>query len=167
MYLHDLFSVVHTVDTKNTKNTKGSGMDKLTRESNEHGKIVESMAFFKKFLEAFTNEKDPNYIEKLHQFSDEYIVKHFKFEEEEIFPFILKGGDAEESRLVQELHEEHVQILEALTEFNDMISSYASQPNREQIKEILKLSEGVVNMVLDHAQKEDKQLFPALRKYNI
>jgi hemerythrin-like domain-containing protein len=164
MDAHDLFSVVHTVDTKNTK---GSGMDKLTRESKEHGKIIEAMAFFEKFIEAFTNEKVPDYIERLHQFSDEYIVKHFQFEEEELFPLILKVGDAEESRLVQELQEEHVRILEVLAEFNDIISLYESQPNREQVKGIVKLSEGVISMVLNHARKEDKQLFPAVKKYNI
>lgn len=140
-------------------------MDKLTRESNEHGRIVESMVFFERFLEAFTSNEAPDYIERLHRFSDEYIVNHFKFEEEEIFPYVLKAGGEEEKKLVQSLQEEHVRILETLAEFQDLVSFYDAQPDREQVKKIITSSEVVISMILVHAQKEDKYLFPALERY--
>ncbi|MCI5222016.1 MAG: hypothetical protein D3924_04930 [Candidatus Electrothrix sp. AR4] len=142
-------------------------MDKLTRESNDHGKIIESMFFFEKFLEVITSDNAPDYIKRLHQFSDEYIVQHFKFEEEKIFPFVLKKGDAEENELIRELQEEHAHILESLAGFKDTISSYGSQPTREQVKKILTASEAVISMILVHTRKEDEQLFPTIKKYNI
>ncbi len=142
-------------------------MDKLTREAHDHSKIVETMAFFKKFLEAFTSNEAPDYIERLHQFSDEYIVKHFKFEEEKLFPFIDRKGNAADKRLVQELREEHVRILKTLAEFKDIISVYDTQPSKKQVQNIIISSETVISMILAHTHKEDKQLFPSIKKYII
>ncbi|MCI5167395.1 MAG: hypothetical protein D3903_15200 [Candidatus Electrothrix sp. GM3_4] len=65
-------------------------MDRLTVASIAHSKIFESMFFFKKLLEVIMHDESSNYIKNIHEFSDEYIVKHFKFEEEKMFPLILR-----------------------------------------------------------------------------
>jgi hemerythrin-like domain-containing protein len=143
-------------------------MDKLTREVNEHGKILEAMVFFDKFFKTITSDDVENYTERLHQFSDEYIVQHFEFEEKEIFPFILQKGSPEERGLIEELQDDHEQILASLAEFKEIISLYDHQPpTREQVKNIIKSSETVINHILVHARKEDKRLFPALKKYKL
>ncbi|CAK8720555.1 MAG: hemerythrin domain-containing protein [Candidatus Electrothrix sp. AW2] len=143
---------------------KKERMDKLTREACEHGKIIESMVFFENFLKAITNNDVENYLEKLHKFSDEYIVDHFRFEEQEVFPLLLEQGSAEEKKFVQELLEDHEQILASLAEFKKTISSCSTKPNREEIKHIIKSSETVVSKIILHARKEDKRLFPVLKK---
>lgn len=143
-------------------------MDKLTREAHEHGKILESMVFFEKFLKTITSDDAENYTERLHQFSDEYIVQHFNFEEQEIFPLILQKGSSEEREFIEELQDDHKQILASLAEFKEIISLYDPQPpTKEQVKEIIKSSEAVISQILVHARKEDKRLFPALKKYKV
>ena len=143
-------------------------MDTLTRETHEHDKILESMVFFEKFLKTITSDDAENYTERLHQFSDEYIVQHFNFEEQEIFPFIIQNGALEEREFIEELQEDHKQILASLAEFKKIISLYDPQPpTKEQIKKIINASEVVISQILVHARKEDKRLFPALKKYKL
>ncbi|MCI5219574.1 MAG: hemerythrin domain-containing protein [Candidatus Electrothrix sp. LOE2] len=142
-------------------------MDKLTRETHEHGKILESMVFFEKFLKTITSDDAENYTVRLHQFSDEYIVEHFKFEEEELFPAVLHKGSSEEREFIEELQEDHKRILVSLAEFKEIISLYEPRPNKEQVKEIIRSSEALISQIIVHARKEDKRLFPALKKYEV
>uniref|UniRef100_UPI004057A9C6 hemerythrin domain-containing protein n=1 Tax=Candidatus Electrothrix sp. TaxID=2170559 RepID=UPI004057A9C6 len=142
-------------------------MDKLTREIHEHEQIVEAMAFFENFLKTITNNDVEHYLERLHKFTDEYIVEHFRFEEQEIFPLILQQGSSEEKAFIEELQEDHRKILDALAEFITVISSYREHPNKEEVKNIIKSSEIVVSQVILHARKEDKKLFPALKNYRL
>ena len=142
-------------------------MDKLTREAHEHGKILESMVFFDKFLETITSDDADSDTVRLHQFSDEYIVQHFKFEEQELFPVILQKGSSEERKFVEELQSDHEQILVSLAEFKAIVSSYDPQPDKEEVKKIIKSSEVIINQILAHTRKEDKRLFPALKKYKV
>ncbi len=95
-------------------------------------------------------------------FFDEYIVKHFKFEEEEIFSLILKHGNEKEKRMVQGLQNDHLEILNKLADFMKTVSFYGSQPNEKQIEDIMSSSRELLEMILRHARKEDLQLFPNL-----
>ena len=142
-------------------------MDKLTREAHEHGRILESIVFFEKFLKTITSDDAENYTVRLHQFSDEYIVEHFKFEEEQLFPAVLHKGTSEERAFIKELQDDHERISASLTEFKQIISLYEPRPNKEQVKEIIKASEALISQILVHARKEDKRLFPALKKYKV
>ncbi|XOF34328.1 MAG: hypothetical protein ACL93V_03260 [Candidatus Electrothrix sp. YB6] len=67
---------------------------------------------------------------------------------------------------MQELQEDHASILRLLTEFRKIIFSFGSQPNTGQVKKIITSSETMITAVLAHTDKEDKKLFPALRKYD-
>ncbi len=135
-------------------------MDKLTREAHEHGKILESMVFFEKFLKTITSEDAENYTVHLHQFSDEYIVQHFKFEEQEIFPFIFQKGSSEERKFIEELLEDHEQILVSLENFKEIISLYDSQPpTKEQVKKIIKLARRLSARFLFMREKRIKGFF--------
>ena len=142
-------------------------MDKLTREAHEHGKILESIIFFEKFLKVITSDDAENYIPRLYRFADEYIVQHFRFEEQELFPVILRKGSSEEKQFIKELLDDHERILASLDEFKKVLSLYEPRPNNEQVKQIIRSSEAVISQILSHAQKEDKRLFPALKIYKV
>ena len=142
-------------------------MDKLTKESQDHGEIFESMTFFEKSLNAFANGEAPDYVEKLQKFIDEYIVEHFNFEEKELFPAILKSGTLKEKHLIRDLQIEHIEALDKTDQFKELISSYGYQPKGDQVKEIMEQIKGIIEMVLAHARKEDSELFPLLKKYEI
>jgi hemerythrin-like domain-containing protein len=142
-------------------------MDKLTREIHDHGKIQETMIFFEKFIRAITSDDVKHYSARIHKFTDEYIVQHFSFEEQEIFPLLLELGSTEEKELIKELEKEHGNILLSLAKFLKILFSYGSQPNKEEVKQIIRSSETVVSQILLHARKEDKRLFPLLKKYKM
>ncbi|MCI5189518.1 MAG: hypothetical protein D3905_06910, partial [Candidatus Electrothrix sp. AS4_5] len=81
-------------------------MDKLTKAYLDHGMISEEMTFFKKFVQGIDADEVEHYLSKLRKFSEEYIVNHFKFEEEEIFPLIIQYGNEKERKMVQLLQQE-------------------------------------------------------------
>ena len=103
-----------------------------------------------------------NYLKRLRKFSEEYIINHFRFEEEEVFPLILKHGNEKEKRMVQMLQSEHVKILKKLAQFMKKVASYGAHPIEREIEEIMRSSREVLEMVLIHARKEDAYLFPNL-----
>ena len=142
-------------------------MDKLTKEAQEHGEIFESMTFFKKSLEVFSNSETSDYTEKFQKFIDEYLIAHFEFVENELFPAILKSGTKKEKQFIRELQAEHVSTLGKVKQLKVLVSSYGYQPIGIQIKEIIKYSRVIIKMVLQHAPREDKELFPLLKKYKI
>ena len=141
---------------------KNIKMDKLTKAYLDHGMISEEMTFFKKFVEGIDADEVENYITRIRNFSEEYIINHFMFEEEEIFPLILKYGNEKEKKMVQMLQDEHVKILKELSQFMKKVASYGIHPTEKEIEEIMLSSRTVLEMVLVHARKEDTHLFPNL-----
>ena len=142
-------------------------MDKLTKAAQDHDKIFESMTFFKKSIEVFSNSEPSDFIEKFQKFIDEYIVEHFEFEENEVFPVIFKIGTKNEQQFIRELQAEHVGALDKISKLKDLVSSYGNQPIGIQIIEVIKCNREIIEMVLKHTRGEDKELFPLLKKYRI
>jgi hypothetical protein len=61
--------------------------------------ISEEMTFFEKFIEGIDADEVENYLKRLRKFSEEYIINHFRFEEEEVFFLILnKYGNEKEKK---------------------------------------------------------------------
>ena len=137
-------------------------MDKLTKAYLDHGMISEELTFFKKFVEGIDADEVQNYLKRLRKFSEEYITNHFRFEEEEIFPMILKYGNEKEKRMVSMLQDDHVEILKKLAHFMEEVASYGGLPTEQQIGKIMLSSRELLEMILVHARKEDTQLFPNL-----
>ena len=134
-------------------------MDKLSKAYLEHGIISEEVTFFKKFVEGIDADEVENYLTRIREFSEEYIVKHFRFEEEEVFPLILKHGNEREKKMVQMLLEEHVKILKKLGQVMEEIASYGPHLSEQAVKDIMLSSREFLEMVLVHARKEDAHLF--------
>jgi DUF438 domain-containing protein len=141
---------------------KNIKMDKLTKAYLDHGMISEEMTFFEKFVEGIDADEVEDYLTRLRKFSEEYIINHFRFEEEEIFPLILKYGNEKEKKMIQMLQDDHAKILKELAQFMKKVASYGTYPAREEIEDIMRSSRAVLEMVLVHARKEDTQLFPNL-----
>lgn len=137
-------------------------MDKLTKAYLDHGMISEEMTFFEKFVEGIDADAVEDYLIRLEKFSEEYIVNHFRFEEEEVFPLILKYGNEKEKKMVRMLKNDHVNILKKLDEFMKEVASYGAHPSEAEIEEIMRSSRELLEMVLLHARKEDAHLFPNL-----
>ncbi len=140
-------------------------MDKLTKEAQAHGKIFETVAFYRKALAKIPYAKTHNTVIEIEQFFADYIPPHFKFEEEEIFPTILEKGTDEEKKLVKDLQQDHDLVLKKLNQFKEVSSKCNSESDKGQIDEAINLSKDIMQLIMDHAQKEDMALFPLLKKY--
>ena len=140
-------------------------MDKLIKIAQEQDEYIRIISLIDKSLETTPRSSAP-YIERLKEFIDEYLVAHFEFEENELFPIILKIGSQKEKYLIRELQTEHVQILDEITQFNDLFSSSGYHSKElAQIKETHWYSKKIIYMVIQHARKEDQELLPILKKY--
>jgi iron-sulfur cluster repair protein YtfE (RIC family) len=142
-------------------------MDKLTREAQYHGEFFESLTFFQKSLAALSGDKSEVCLKELNKFFDEHIVDHFKFEEKEIFDVIINLATTEEKHFIRNLQEEHIQLLDKIDRFKDIFAQCETEPEKDKLEELVKLSKGMIETMLDHAHKEDTQLFPLLRKYHL
>jgi hemerythrin-like domain-containing protein len=137
-------------------------MDKLTRMASEHRVVSEAVTFYEQSLRMLYS-----HTEDFKQFLNEYIVAHFKFEEEDIFPLILEKGAQPEKTFIEELEREHSHLLDMVDQFNNLISKYGVEPTGEPYNEVVDLSRRIIETTISHASREDLELLPILKKYDI
>ena len=142
-------------------------MDKLTREAQAHGEISEAVALFKKELAEIYKGKKYNSIIKVGNFFEDTIPEHFEFEEEQIFPDILKKATINEIKLIEDLRQEHIDVLKKLDQLKKISSECSPESDRKQIDTAINFSREILQIINDHAYKEDKKLFPLLKKYGL
>ena len=82
-----------------------------------------------------------------------------------LFPVVLQKGDAQEKQLVRQLREEHPRIRRDAAGFRDLVCDYASDPKEGRVLEITDANRKLVELIVAHAQREEEELFPVLRKY--
>ena len=98
------------------------------------------------------------------------VIDHFEFEEKTIFPIVLSSYATPESiKLVLELQKEHEIMLRQLEEFQKIIGSRntisgnAISLNKETHTKLLNaMLREIIDNILSHASKEDKELWPIL-----
>ena len=142
-------------------------MDKLTREAQEHGEISEAIALLKKELSEVYKGRKYNSIIKIGKFFKDTIPEHFKFEEEQIFPDILKKATINEMKLIKDLRQEHADVLRKINQLKKISSECSPESDKKQIDTAINFSREILQIVNDHAYKEDKELFPLLKKYGL
>lgn len=142
-------------------------IDKLTKEAQAHGEIFESVALFKKELAEIDKGRKCNSIIKIGNFFEDTIPEHFEFEEEEIFPSILEKATVDEIKLIEDLRQEHVDVLKKLDQFKKISSECGPESDEKQIDTAMNFSREILQIINDHAYKEDIKLFPLLKKYGL
>lgn len=135
-------------------------MDKLLRESADHGKIYESLTVFEKSMISYAGS-----IYEFSDFIDTYIRDHFQFENKELFPIVIENGTQKEKDLIQELQKEHHAILITCQQFNKLITQYGVQLTGKQFNDANKIQKEIIASMLEHTNKEDDKLFYILQKY--
>lgn len=141
-------------------------MDKLTREAQEHGEVFEKLTLFKKFVSVLPSGSVTDWIRDFREFLEGYVVDHFRFEEDELFPAVLAIGMDKEKDFIQDLQQEHIRVLDKVGQFKDLSSKCGSEPDEKQINELVSLSSQIIEMITKHAHKEDNGLFPLFKKYH-
>jgi iron-sulfur cluster repair protein YtfE (RIC family) len=142
-------------------------MDKLIKASRDHEKISETFGFFLKSFHAQSTDEEENLTEKFSKFLDDYVIEHFKFEEREIFPLIMKKGMEEEKVLISKLEKQHIQIFKIVNQFKKLSSKCDLHPPEGECNKLKELTRKIIEMVFKHALQEDEELFPVLKKYEV
>ena len=139
-------------------------MDTITRHAQSHGEIFEALTFFNKAMALMKNDQMPEFIKKISKLFEEDIVNHFKTEEREIFSVVLSCGSLPEKRMIRALQREHIDVLEKIDHFKDMVAAFSLKPSEAQTSELASLNKDIIATMLDHSHREDKELFPLLKE---
>ena len=130
---------------------------------NTHGVTKERLTMLKKALPLLNGNALGNKLEEISNFLNKYVVRHF--ENEETIFFILKRDSSlnpEEAKIVEEIINEHTPLIAMLEKFNSHLKSSADD---KDIKEIVtKIGVNLVELLLNHAKKEDNEMFPIIRR---
>lgn len=138
-------------------------MDAIIRHAQAQGEIFEALTFFKKAVAALEKEKTPEYLKKIRTLFERDIVEHFKTEENEIFPIVLSSGTLLEKRIIRSLQRDHIDVLEKIDEVKEYLLKCGAHPNEKQTRELTALNKDIIELMLTHSRKEDKELFPLLK----
>ena len=138
-------------------------MDAITRHAQAHGEIFEALTFFNKAMSVTENDKAPDFIKKISKLFERDIIEHLKTEEREVFSIVLSRGTLAEKRIIRSLQREHINILEKIDRFKDLIQKSGLRPNEAQTRELTTLNKGIIELMLRHSRKEDEELFPLLK----
>ena len=131
----------------------------------DHNEISTLLKFFTEFLDLFVKGGVAEYVHKANKFCDRFIVSHFKWEEETLFPDLLKNCNDQEKELIDEIQKEHPPILKLVDTFKDLVNSYSVQPEEGQALKIVAANHKLVEAVHSHAKNEEIELFPIIEKY--
>lgn len=141
-------------------------MDEITEGVKGHKKISEFLTFYKEALSAASYGNPSRQVDRLKDLLAP-LRPHFTFEEKEIFPVIAKKGSAEHKKLVESLRAEHVEILSTLDEFDSSVCSIGENPDYSEVHTVLESGKKLVRIMQAHAMREDNELFPHLKDYEI
>ncbi len=140
-------------------------MDKLLKHAQDQGEIFESLSFFNKAMAA-EGKKAAEYLHDIGKLFAKDIVSHLKFEEGRVFSVVLSEGALKDKSFIRSLQREHIDILEKMDLFRDLFSRFnpKSQGNKYEADDLVDISREIIRMMLTHSRKEDKELFPLLKR---
>lgn len=138
-------------------------MDAITKQAQEQGEIFETLSFFNQSIKALNKASTDEFIKDIKKLFLKDLIAHFKFEETGVFPLVLRAGSLKDKALIRSLQTDHITILDKLDKFEEYANSYAQNKNQEERKKLVTLSKEIVELMLAHTRKEDKELFPLLK----
>ena len=135
-----------------------------------HKQVSEQMWLLEKSLQYLNSEEAYNNVRKVTDFFKSTVLKHFEWEEHEVFPIALAVGDLEIKQVVRELQQQHIFIISRFDIIADIIVKYGFSFYDDKVKsKFIQTAREMLELVLQHAHKEDIELFPFLedKKVNI
>src|SRR5512135_2091670 len=125
-------------------------MDKLLKLAEEHQEVFESLALFKKAMQVTSEQGALLDIPKLQNFFQEYVLAHFQYEENQIFPRVLKSAPFEAKTLVRQLQKEHIEIYAALDQFQELALCACGSADKAARKKIESLVSLIIKKIVQH-----------------
>jgi len=133
-----------------------------------HKQITEQMWLLESALPYLNKEESYNNARKVTDYFKNTILRHFEWEEREVFPVALAVGDLDIKLIVRELQQQHIFIISRFDIIADIILKYGFSFNDEKVKsKFIQSGKEMLESVLQHAHKEDEELFPFLEDKNV
>ncbi|TAN62996.1 hemerythrin domain-containing protein [bacterium] len=140
-------------------------MDKILRHAREHGEIFEALSFFNKAASVAEGKKALDSLPGINRLFSRDIANHLRFEESRIFSLVLNNGGLKDKCIIRALQHEHIDILEKIDEFKELFAGGSFAPeDKQRAKGLVELSREIINMMLTHSRKEDRELFPVFKR---
>ncbi len=70
-------------------------------------------------------------------------------------------------KLIKDLRQEHADVLRKFNQLKKISSECSPESDKKQIDTAINFSREILQIINDHAYKEDKELFPLLKKYGL
>mgnify|MGYP001559695431 CR=1 FL=1 len=141
-------------------------MDVIEKIIAGHIEVQEKTDFLRKFTELHAGGDiyRQNLI-ILSKFLCQDIRQHFQLEEKVLFPIIKQTIPVEENKKLAEIITEHQPILQLLTNLEYLLEQ-ATHSEQKNLPAGLNLAnQTVVDLLIPHADREDKQIFPLIKRY--
>lgn len=122
-----------------------------------HAGIREYAEFLDKMPGKIVAEKKWTGLEKVEQFFVQELRPHFTLEEETVFPSL--AGQVPET-LISTLIAEHARILDSVDEMEVIIRQQVLPLPNDVIRKLNEIIIKLSAQLLDHATKEDEQIYP-------
>jgi|GEM_PF-1440039 len=149
----------------NGNGVKDNAFDKV---KDTHKRITEQMWLLQNTLPYLNNEESYSNIRKVTDFFKNTILRHFEWEEHDVFPIALAIGEIDIKQAVRDLQQQHILIIGKFDILADIVVKHGFAFTDEKIKsKFIETSKEMVNAVLQHGHKEDEELYPFLRDKNI
>jgi hemerythrin-like domain-containing protein len=139
---------------------KNSINNPILKQSQEHELLVEYLAIMDKMIEENNLSALTLILRRQIHFMKKYIIDHFAKEESVFFRAVIDGSDEESMTvLVEELKEEHKQLIELLDKVDNNIKANL-QTTRETPRKVASVVVPFLNLFKQHIRKEVEILFP-------
>jgi hemerythrin-like domain-containing protein len=121
------------------------------------------MMLLKDILPLLNDKEAYDNIRKVIKFIKDTLLKHFEWEEQEIFPIALALGELEIKQVVRELQQHHIIALSKFDIMSDLVVKHGFIFPDEEIKnKFVGAAKEMLEITLQNARKEDTELFPFL-----
>ena len=134
--------------------------------------LTDKIPHIKQHLKNICAQYEPSLQKAVMQFFENYedeLQKHFDFEEKNIFPVLLDGGDNSKQALCLDIFDQnHNSIKEKMADLVNIITKYLPQHQGEN--EQICILEDLANIIADtsqHATLENKIIVPYIEQLNM
>lgn len=128
-----------------------------------HTRFREKIVFWRGLLPILDRDNVWSDVKSIMDFLNNEVVAHFKIEETLITTAKKNPKNtAGELKIMEEILEEHILIGQNLKELNEIYRKFNSF-DKDIRESFIETSHKIIDMIVKHAEKEDKDFFPALR----
>lgn len=150
-------------DKKSTHGNNKKDESAYSKVKETHKKISEEMWLLNNILPRLNNEEAYNNVRKAINFIKDVLLKHFEWEEHDVFPIALAIGELEIKQVVRELQQHHIIAISKFDIMSDLIIKHGFSFQNDEVKNrFIDAAKEMLEVTLQNARKEDEELFPFL-----